>query len=262
MIPKAAVDYIKNKKLKTGFSCKDVWHEEHATGFTAAKAMQLDVLSDMYKAVIAAVEKGQSFESFKKNIKPLLQEKGWWGKKEMADPVTGQVVNAQPGSDRRLKTIYRVNMRSAFQRERYERTMKSPLHPYMMYRIGNSAHHREEHRKWDGLILPKDDPWRDSRLPPNGFGCKCYTVAVSEVRKQRYEKEGVPFPPSIDGTGGGTMQAKTKAPPVKYTTYFNERKGTTEKAPEGVPPAFNWNPGKAQTQAGSVLRWFPLRLAP
>jgi hypothetical protein len=74
-------------------------------------------------------------------------------------------------------------------------------------------------------------------------------VAVTEARKQRYEKEGVPVPPNIDGTGGGTIRAKTKAPPVKYTTYFNERKGTTEKVPEGVHPAFNWNPGKAQTQA-------------
>jgi uncharacterized protein with gpF-like domain len=116
MIPKAALTYIKNKKLKAGFSYKDVWHEEHAAGFTAAKAIQLDVLSDMYKAVIAAVEKGQSFESFKKNIKPLLQEKGWWGKKEMIDPLTGQVVTAQPGRGRRLKTICRVNMRSAFQK--------------------------------------------------------------------------------------------------------------------------------------------------
>jgi uncharacterized protein with gpF-like domain len=59
------------------------------------------------------MEKGQSFESFKKNIKPILQQKGWRGKKEMTDPLTGKTVNAQLGGGRRLKTIYRVNMRSA-----------------------------------------------------------------------------------------------------------------------------------------------------
>jgi uncharacterized protein with gpF-like domain len=65
-IPKAALDYIKNKKLKVGFSYKGVWHEEHAAAFTVAKAMQIDVLSDLHNAVIQAVEKGQSFDTFKK----------------------------------------------------------------------------------------------------------------------------------------------------------------------------------------------------
>ena len=48
-IPKEALDYIKNKNLKVGFSYKDVWNEEHATAFTVAKAMQIDVLSDLKK---------------------------------------------------------------------------------------------------------------------------------------------------------------------------------------------------------------------
>jgi hypothetical protein len=41
------------------------------------------------------MENGQSFESFKKNIKPLLQQKGWWGKKEMADPLTGKTIRGK-----------------------------------------------------------------------------------------------------------------------------------------------------------------------
>jgi uncharacterized protein with gpF-like domain len=243
-MPKEALAYLKNKELQPAFSYKDVWHEEHATAFTVAKAMQLDVLSDLHTAVIDAMEKGQSFDSFKKNIEPILQQKGWWGKKEMLDPLTGQMVNAQLGSDRRLKTIYQVNMRSAFQKGQYERTMASDLHPYLMYRIGPSVNHREDHESWDGLILPKDDPWWDSHFPPNGWGCKCYTRAITEARKQQYENEGIPTAPRLDGTGGGNVSVKTQAPAVKYKNYFNERKGTVEQVPEGVDPAFNWNQGK------------------
>jgi len=253
IIPKIALDYLKNKNLKVGFSYKDVWHEEHATAFTVAKAMQLDVLADLHTAVVDAMEKGQSFESFKKNIAPVLQEKGWWGKKEMTDPLTGETVNAQLGSDRRLKTIYRVNMRSAYQKGQYERTMESDLHPYLMYRIGPSIHHREDHKSWDGLILPKDDPWWDSHFPPNGWGCKCYTRAITEARKKQYEENGIPTAPRLDGTGGGNVPAKTQAPPVKYKSYFNERKGTVEQVPEGVDPAFNWNQGKISRQ--EAAKW-------
>jgi len=246
IVPKEALAYLKNKNLKVGFSYKDVWHEEHATAFTVAKAMQLDVLADLHTAVVDAMEKGQSFESFKKNIAPVLQEKGWWGKKEMTDLLTGETVNAQLGSDRRLKTIYRVNMRSAYQKGQYERTMESDLHPYLMYRIGPSIHHREDHKSWDGLILPKDDPWWDSHFPPNGWGCKCYTRAVTEARKKQYEENGIPTAPRLDGTGGGNVPAKTQAPPVKYKSYFNERKGTVEQVPDGVDPAFNWNQAKSR----------------
>jgi len=254
IIPKAATDYIKNKNLKVGFSYKDVWHEEHATGFTVAKAMQFDVLSDMHNAATKAVENGQSFETFKKNLKPTLQQKGWWGRKEMTDPLTGKTVDAQLGSDRRLKTIYSVNMRSAYQKGQYDRAMESDLHPYLMYRTGPSVKHRKEHESWNGLVLPKTDPWWDSHFPPNGWGCKCYTRAVTESQLKKYEAEGIPVPQRADGTGGGTLKIKTEAPPVKYRTYFNERKGTVEQVPEGVDPAFNWNQAKASRQEAATWK--------
>jgi hypothetical protein len=252
IVPKEALAYLKNKKLHPAFSYKDVWHEEHAAAFTVAKAVQLDVLSDLHIAVVDAMEHGQSFESFKKNIKPLLQQKGWWGKKEMTDPLTGETVNARLGSDRRLQTIYRVNMRSAYQKGQYDRTMASDLHPYLMYRIGPSVQHREDHASWDGLILPKDDPWWDSHFPPNGWGCKCYTRAVTRARKKQYEENGIPTAPRLDGTGGGSVPAKTQVPPVKYKTYFNERKGTVERVPDGIDPAFNWNQGKTSRSTTAV----------
>jgi hypothetical protein len=251
IIPKAALDYIKNKNLKVGFSYKDVWNEERAASFTVAKAMQLDVLSDMHNAVIQAVEKGQSFDTFKKNIKPILRQKGWWGRKEMEDPLTKKTVNAMQGSDRRLKTIYNVNMRSAYQKEQYDRTMKSDLHPYLMYRTGPSVQHREEHQSYDGLILPKDDPWWDSHFPPRGWGCKCYTRAVTESQLEKYEAEGIPVPPRADGSGGETLRIKTEAPPSGVHYFYNERKGLLEEVPDGVDPAFNWHPGKVARDAGA-----------
>lgn len=254
-VPSEALDYIKNKKLKVGFSYKDVWNEEHATAFTVAKAMQIDVLSDIKSAVETAIKDGHSFEHFKKDLQPTLIKKGWWGRKKMTDPLTGEEVNAQLGSDRRLKTIYDTNLRSAYQKAQYERTMASDLHPYLMYRVGNSAHHRPQHLAWDGLILPKDDPFWDKHLPPNEYGCKCYTRAISESRKQRYERDGIRVPPKADGSGAGVIKVKTKAPAEEYTTYFNERKGSIERLPKGVAPGFNWNQGKTgrDFQSAAVL---------
>ena len=243
LIPKQALEYIKNKKLHPAFSYKDVWNEEHATAFTVAKAMQLDVLSDIKGAVEKAIEKGTTFEQFKKELKPTLMQKGWWGKRDMVDPLTGETITAQLGSDRRLKTIYSTNLRSAYQKGQYDRTMESDLHPYLMYRIGASVHHREQHLKWNNLILPKDDPLWNSIFPPNGYGCKCYTVAVTQARKEKYERDGVPaYNPDTQKTV--RLPVQTTAPKPNYKNYFNERKGTLERIPQGITPGFNWNQGQ------------------
>lgn len=242
LIPKQALDYIKTKKLHPAFSYKDVWNEEHATAFTVAKAMQLDVLSDIKNALEKAMENGTTFEQFKKDLKPTLMQKGWWGKRKMTDPLTGEIVNAQLGSDRRLKTIYSTNLRSAYQKGQYDRTMESDSHPYLMYRVGASVHHREQHLKWNNLILPKDDPLWNSIFPPNGYGCKCYTVAVTQARKEKYERDGVPvYNPDTQKTV--IVPVQTAAPKTDYKKYFNERKGTLERIPKEIMPGFNWNQG-------------------
>lgn len=251
LIPRRALDYIRNKKLRPAFSYKDVWNEEHAASFTVAKAMQLDVLSDIKTAVEKAIENGETFDHFKKSLKPTLMQKGWWGRKEMTDPLTGETVDAQLGSDRRLKTIYQTNLRSAYQKGQYDRTMESDAHPYLMYRIGASVRHREQHVRWNNLILPKDDPLWNSIFPPNGYGCKCYTVAVTQARKDRYERDGVPaYNPDTHKTV--RMPVQTAAPRMSYTIYENTRKGIIERIPKGITPGFNWNQGKADRVFSSV----------
>jgi hypothetical protein len=117
-----------------------------------------------------------------------------------------------------------------------------------MYRVGPSQHHRKEHLAWDGLVLPKDDPWWNSHYPPNGWGCKCWAMAVSEARKERLVQTGVKVPPSIDGEPGYTVPIKTKTPTETYRSFYNERKGIVERIPKGVNPGFNWNVGRMGRQ--------------
>lgn len=241
MIPQKALDYIKQKKLKISFNYQDVWNEEHITSFTAAKVMQLDILSDMKTAVEKAIENGETLEQFKKNLLPILYQKGWTGKQLIEDPITKEIKEVYINTPHRLKTIYETNLRSAYMKGRFDASYSSKAHPYLMYRIGPSKNHRKEHVKWDGLILDKNDSFWLSHMPPNGWGCKCYTVAISKARKEKYEQEGIPSA-SEDGKTI-KIKAKTQRPRIEYTTYINKRNGTISKVPKGVDPAFNFNQG-------------------
>lgn len=158
-VPKEALDYFKAKGLKIGFNYTDVWKQEHTAAFTAAKILELDVLRSLRTIVEDTIKDGTTFEKFQKDAGLLLDQSGWSDyHKETPKKV-------------RLRTIFDTNMRVARatgQWERVERTKK--ILPYLLYELGPSLNHREEHEEWEGTLLPVDDPWWDEHMPPNGWG--------------------------------------------------------------------------------------------
>lgn len=256
--PKEAFDYIKNKGWKVGFDYRDVWREEHAVGFTVAKAMQMDVLETIRTEVERAIEDGITLREFQKTLTPRLQKLGWWGKKEMLDPMNGQTIEAQLGSPRRLRTIFNVNCRTARaagQWQRVERTKKAL--PYLLFQIGSSKRHRPQHLAWNGTLLPVDDPWWNTHMPPMGYGCKCHIRQVGNAEKRDLEQNGMPdsnAPAELNPETGlptgrlikQTVPVKTTAPPIKKRAWLNKRTGETLMVPEGIDPGFDSNPGKTR----------------
>ena len=81
--------------------------------FTVAKMLHLDLLADVRAEVDRALAEGLTFHDFQKRLAPVLQEKGWWGVKELTDPLTGETKQVQLGSPRRLRVIYDTNLRTA-----------------------------------------------------------------------------------------------------------------------------------------------------
>lgn len=229
LIPKEALAWLKAKKLKPGFDHRDVWKEEHSAAFTVAKMTQLDLLADVRALVEDALESGQTFAEFRKVLRPLLVKRGWWGQQLMDDPLTGETRTVQLGSDRRIRTIYQTNMRTARaagQWERIERTKRAM--PYLLYGLGPSLEHRDEHLKWANLCLPVDNPFWRTHFVPNGWGCKC---SIRQVSRREYE--------DLKASGRIT----TEAPDIKLVKWVNRRTGEEERIPEGIDPGWNYNPG-------------------
>ncbi|MFA5688586.1 MAG: phage minor head protein [Kiritimatiellales bacterium] len=228
--PKEAIDFFRSKGWKVGFDYRDVWNEEHAHAFTVAKATTLDVLESVRGAVDDSLANGKTFQEFKKNLQPELERLGWWGKKEAVDPKDGVAKKVQLGSPHRLKTIYQTNMRTARAAGKWEKIERTKaLLPYLRYSLGPSEKHRPEHAALEGTILPADDPWWNSYMPPNGWGCKCWVQQLSEAQAER----------------AGGVSAR---PNLGEVEWFNERTGERERVPRGVTPGFNSNPGRAREQ--------------
>jgi SPP1 gp7 family putative phage head morphogenesis protein len=213
------------------FSWLDAWQQWHSSRFTVAKSAGFDMLNDISDAVDAALKKGTTQAEFNRRLIPILQDKGWWGKAEVVDPLTGETKLAQLGSLRRLETIFNTNMRMSYAAGRWTAIQRVKAdRPYLRYMHTASRHPRPEHLAWNGVTLPVDDPWWDTHYPPNGWGCKCSVVTLSERQF-------------------GIAQAKgdivTEAPAMRLLDFVNGRTGERLKVPAGIDPGFGYNVGQA-----------------
>ncbi|MDV6345719.1 phage minor head protein [Nitrosomonas sp. Is37] len=117
-------------------------------------------MRDIHAAVDTALAKDTIFEQFRKELAPLLLQKGWWEHADMTDPITGEVKNMQLGSTCRLKVIYDTNLRTAHSKGQWQRIQRNKdTFPYLKYDANNSEHPRLEHSAWNELVLPVDHPF-------------------------------------------------------------------------------------------------------
>ncbi|CUW41132.1 Phage head morphogenesis protein [Magnetospirillum sp. XM-1] len=226
--PTEALRYLRSKGYKTGFAWQDVWQGEHARAFTVAKAMRLDILADIREALDKALADGTTFEQFKRELKPVLQAKGWWGRKEMADPATGEISKVQLGSPRRLAIIFDANIRTAHAAGDWAKIERVKAdRPFLMYDAVLDRRTRPQHRSWSGTVLPVDDPWWDTHYTPNGWRCRCRVRQLGYRDLARYG-----------------LQVADKAPKIEMKPWFNQRTGKTEWVAEGIDPGWGYNVGK------------------
>lgn len=237
LAPEKAVEFFRGKGLAASFAWQDMLHEEHDRAFTIAKLLDLDLLSDMKRYVDLAISEGWTRAQFVERLIPELIVRGWWGRSEMVDPVSGEAVEVQLGSARRLKTIYDTNLRTSYAAGHWERieTNKRTA-PYVMYSAVLDGRTREAHRAWNGRVLRADDPWWKTHTPPNGWNCRCTVIQLSERDLERMGRDG-----------------PDESPPVETREWINPRSGEVLQVPLGVDPGWGYAPGESRRSAALDL---------
>lgn len=227
----------RGRYLEPSWSWQDVWGEENAEAFTVAKSAGFDVLKDLFDGLSSALKEGKTGREFAREMMPVLFQKGWWGRKEVLNPQTGEPEEVQLGSPRRLKLIFDTNMRvshaaghwSAFERGKADR-------PYLRYVALMDGRTRPLHAQWHNTVLPVDHQWWDTHAPPCGWNCRCTLQSLSarDLDRLRAEGEALTF----------------AAPPIEWEA-FERRDGTVIEVPVGIDPGWAHNPGKRGDRAAA-----------
>lgn len=225
--PEEAIEFFRGKGYLLTHSWEDVAAEEHGRTFTVAKVARLDVLEDIRTAVDDALANGTTLEQFRRELTPKLQEAGWWGRKKVRDPLTGEEEEAQLGSPRRLATIYDTNLRTAYASGRWTQAQRTKdARPYMRYVAILDDGTRAQHRLWHGTVLPVDHDFWKAHWPPNGWQCRC---SVRQLSQRDMERSG--------------YKVTDPAPEAPTVPYQNGRTGEVRHVPRGIDPGFDWNAG-------------------
>lgn len=237
LTPAEAVSYLVDRgQLTKTYSWQDLWQDEHARQFTVSRLARADLLQSVRDAITKSVGGDLSRRDFMRDIEQLLADAGWWGRKRLTDPATGERVTTTFDPPR-LKLIFDTNTRMAYasgQWDRIQRTKRT--HPYLRYVTQRDERVRPEHRAWDNVTLPVDDAFWASHFPPNGWRCRCRVVAVS---KREYDSGRTP--------SGSPM--KKEAPEEVLREWVNRRTGVIEQVPKGIDPGFAFSPGQARARA-------------
>lgn len=142
---------------------RDLWQAEHDKAFMVAGAAKADLLADLAAAVDKAISQGGTIQQFRQDFDGIVARTGW-------------AFNG--GRNWRTRVIYTTNAATSYAAGRFAQLQASP---FWVYKHNDSVlHPRPLHQSWDGLVLPREHPFWRTHYPPNGWGCKCRAVGVSD----------------------------------------------------------------------------------
>lgn len=240
--PKKAVAYLKSKGYAITWDWEELWQEAQAQAFTVAKATHLDILQDIRDAVEKALAEGKTFAWFKKELTPVLQAKGWWGRQVQPDGSTVQL-----GSPWRLQTIYRANLQTAYMAGRFQAQLENvDDRPYWMYMAILDGRTRPSHRAMNGKVFRYDDPFWSSFYPPNGWGCRCRVVALSA---DDVAQRGIQVENSAGKLGSARRLVSEKTGEMREVATYRAIDPDTRREITIAPDVgWSYNPGAAAWQ--------------
>jgi len=164
--PKAALEFWKDKAQLTPAEFAGLSQNAKARAFAVSGIARREQIAEIHTALQTALEQGETLQQFKKRLGPLLEKKGWTGRKAW-----------------RVENIYRTNLQSAYMAGRYQALTKTAKRrPYWRYLAVNDSRTRPAHRALNGKVYPHNHEFWGTWFPPNGFMCRCTVQSLSATQ--------------------------------------------------------------------------------
>lgn len=209
-----AIRFFRDKANVTTRHWHDVYAAAHSRAFMVAGAASQALVADFRAAIDKAISAGTTLADFRRDFDDIVSRRGW---------------DYRGGRNWRSRVIFETNLRTAYAAGRYAQLTAPEIleaFPFWQYNHSGARHPRLDHLSWDGMTLRADDPFWKTNYPPNGWGCGCFVIPMSD-RDLRRIGRGRPH----------------ESPDLVFRA--EEVGGRTVRVPQGVDPGFEYNTGMA-----------------
>jgi SPP1 gp7 family putative phage head morphogenesis protein len=212
-----AIAFFRNKLSVPTPRWNTLWRDQHAAAFTVAGAMSADLLADIRAAVDKALAEGGTLAEFRRDFDEIVQRRGWRHK-------------GKPGW--RARVIFETNLRTAYAAGAWQQAQDTKdSRPFLRYSAILDNRTRPLHRQWHGTTLPIDHPFWRTHYPPNGWGCRCTVITLSQAQ--------------LDARGWKVTDPAPLSGGVPRRVRQPDGTERIEEVPPGVDPAWAYNVGRA-----------------
>lgn len=167
-----AIEFWRHKVPLSPGEFAKLSNEAKLFAFAISGIAKGDELQTVYVAIQRAIDRGDSFATFKKECADIFEKRGWVGRRAW-----------------RVDNIFRTNIQTAYNVGRYKQLQEEKdISPYWMYDAVNDVRTRPTHLAMDGKVFPADHPVWNTWYPPNGYRCRC---SVSPLTSGQVERRGL-----------------------------------------------------------------------
>jgi SPP1 gp7 family putative phage head morphogenesis protein len=217
---KEAADLIRGKPAVTREVFDNLLPELRARAFTITGVEGANVQQRIRDA-IAALPEGATWDDVKKDVVSEL------------DPYLGD------GAEKRAELLIRTHGFQAFQASNWQVAQADEDTTHLQYLATEDGKARDSHIALNGLILPKDDPFWETHLPPWDWGCRCRVRPMNPDMVEEAREEDEQRAPENRLVAEGAV-----AKQLRNGTLMRDgrRYDVTPPAESGRANSYQWHP--------------------
>lgn len=181
--PEKAIALLKSLGIDvTKTSFEEMMADATERSFVLAKVAQADILEDMRRELVRAMDEGLPFEEFKKSVRLKLERRGWGSGEE----ITKSEEQDSLMKPWRLEVIYRQNLQASMMAGRYLGQLEvADRRPYLMYDAIRDNRTTDLCSGLDGIVRRIDDAFWTIYYPPNHMLCRARATSMSQRELER-----------------------------------------------------------------------------
>jgi SPP1 gp7 family putative phage head morphogenesis protein len=197
--------------------------------FWVSGAAELDLVEEVWEALDAAIEKGETLEQFRAKVFDRLST-AWVG--TVANPAA------------RLEVIFRTNVQLAYSKGRVAQLQEpaiAKVHPFWKFSSVLDARTSDICKPLNGMVLEADNPWWQSHTPPLHHQCRSTIIGLTNRAAQRVGVTQKP-PDTKAAEGFGSLEDAEqwrpdpmKAPPPLRRIYRKKVAAAGRTSPRKPP---------------------------